>query len=729
MTRGITGRIARATAARPWVTIGVWIVALAGAIVAAGGLGDALTQDERVLVAVESDRAAEIEERLRSDGDGTTSHEETVVVRSQSETFGEPAFDAALSSLAGAVGALEDVASVTVPTAEQPAPVSEDGATALVQVAFVPTVSEDAAAAYLDALDGAELEGFTFASVGELSGEQMFDTLAEEGLIRGEAIGIGVALVILLVVFGALVAAGIPLVVAIVSITMAVGATALVGQAFELSFFVVNMITMMGLALGIDYSLVMVQRFREELHQGRTVSDAVETAGSTANRAVLFSGITVVIALLGLLVVPSTIMRSLGAGAIIVAIMAVITSLTLLPAVLRLLGHRVNKGRVPFRRPDGEPRRWQAIARTVTGRPALWATAGLAVLVLLAAPATQMRLTFPGIDALPEDNQFRAGIEALTSEFGQGQSETVVVVEDAADARAQVDALAASIEADPAFAETTVEWHGDVAFIDTRDTFDAADPRAEEAIDRLRDSTVPEALDSTGAVAHVGGEQAGSIDFTDVITGMTPWVLLIVLGASFLLLLVAFRSVVVPAMAIVLNLLSAGAAFGLLVVVFQWGWGAELLGFAQVDGIAPWIPLFTFAVLFGLSMDYHVFLLSRIRERHDQGAPTREAISYGLTRTGLLITGAALIMVAVFGGFALGDLSEFAQMGFGLAAAVILDATVVRSIVVPSVMTLLGRHNWYLPGWLEWLPRVSVEGPSAAPEAEREPALVPAGRR
>ncbi|WP_144276214.1 MMPL family transporter [Demequina sp. NBRC 110053] len=734
MSRGFTGRIARATASRPWVTIGVWLVALAGAIYAAGGLGDALTQEERVLVDVESGTVEELEERLRSrEGDGAgagaAGHQETVIVQSDSAAFGDAAFDATLTSLADVMGEMPEVESVSVPTAEQPMPVSADGSTALATVIFDPTIDAEIAEDYLAALDSIEGEGIVITSVGDVSGEHMFDTLAEEGLIRGEAIGIGVALLILLVVFGALVAAGIPLLVAIVSIVMAVGATALVGQAFELSFFVVNMITMMGLALGIDYSLVMVQRFREELHHGHDVMEAVQIAGSTANRAVLFSGITVVIALVGLLIVPSTIMRSLGAGAIVVAIMAVVTSLTLLPAVLRLLGHRVNKGRVPFRNPDAEPRRWNAIARVVTGRPVLWATASIALLALLAIPATQMRLTFPGIDALPEDNELRVGVEALTTEFDQGQSATVVVIEDAAGAEAQVEALAATIEDDPAFADTAIDWRGDVAFIDTQDVYDAADPRAEEAVDRLRDTVVPDGLAGTAAVGHVGGEQAGGMDFTDVITGMTPWVLLIVLGASFLLLLVAFRSVVVPTMAIVLNLLSAGAAFGLLVAVFQWGWGAELLGFAQVDGIAPWIPLFTFAVLFGLSMDYHVFLLSRIRERHDQGASTREAIAYGLTRTGLLITGAALIMVAVFGGFALGDLSEFAQMGFGLAAAVIIDATIVRSVVVPSVMTLLDRHNWYLPRWLEWLPRVNVEGEAAEERVKPEPALVPARLR
>lgn len=727
MTPGITGRIARTAAARPWVTIGIWLIALAGAIYAAGGLGDALTQDERMLVETEAQVADDLDTALRGDLDADTV--ETIVVEADTARFGDADFTGALAALATQVGAVEGVASVSVPTAEAPFPVSEDGTTALVSVSVEPDEDGAVAEALMAATEAAQTDGFTLRNIGPVTGEAAFDALAEESLLVGETIGIGVALVILVIVFGALVAAGIPLLVAIVSIIMAVGATAIVGQAFELSFFVVNMITMMGLALGIDYSLIMVQRFREELAHGRTVRDAVTVAGSTANRAVLFSGVTVVISLVGLLIVPSTIMRSLGAGAIIVAIMSVISALTLLPAVLQLLGHRVNKGRVPTAHPGREPRVWRAMANAVIRRPAVWAVAGVALLGVLAAPAASMRLTFPGIESLPEDNSIRLATETIVEDFGQGQASTLVAIENAGGARAAIEALADRIEGDEAFAETAVSWDGETAFIDTRDVHDSADPAAERAIERLRTEVVPAALAGTDAVAHVGGDQADSVDFSDMIRSMAPWVLLIVLGSSFVLLLGAFRSIVVPALAIALNLLSTGAAFGLLVAVFQWGWGAELLGFPQVDGIAPWIPLFLFAVLFGLSMDYHVFLLSRIKERYDVTGDTKDAVAFGLSRTGSLITGAALIMVAVFSGFAIGDLAEFAQMGFGLAAAVIIDATIVRSILVPSLMTLLGRANWYLPSWLAWLPEVRIEGghpatTDADDDADRkEPAL------
>ncbi len=548
--------------------------------------------------------------------------------------------------------------------------------------------------------------------------------------MRGELIGIGAAIVILVVVFGALMAAGLPLLVAIVSIAAAVGATSVVGRAFDLSFFIVNMITMMGLALGIDYSLVIVQRFREELAHGRTVNDAITLAGNTASRAVLFSGATVLISLGGLLVVPSTIMVSLGSGAMIVAVFAVISALTLLPAVLGLLGTRVNKGKLPLSHPGARPRVWSAVARAVMRRPVVGAVAGLAVLTALAVPALSMRLTSAGTDALPDDLPFKQATELLVDDFGYGQASTQVVIANAGPAANQVDALAAAIEQEPAFAETEVNWLGDVAVIETKDVYDAADVRAEGAIKDLRSTMIPEYIDGTEATAYVGGEQASTIDFTRLMTDSAPWVALIVLGASLLLLLVTFRSVTIAATAIVLNVLSTGAAYGVLVAVFQFGWGAELLGMPVVDGIAPWIPLFLFAVLFGLSMDYHVFLLSRIKERHAATGNTKDAIAFGLSRTGSLITGAALIMVAVFAGFALGDLAEFNQMGLGLAVAVILDATVVRTLLVPSLMALLGEANWYLPRWLGWLPHLQVDGESQQwLEPAADPALVPARSR
>ncbi len=729
MTVGFTGRIARAAAARPWLTILGWVLILAAAVMASGRIGDALTQEERVLISTESEQADDLVTAYRGD----TSDEpdvETFVIVSDAAVFGDPDFDAVINETVAAVSSLDGITSVTEPSVGGRVPVGPDGRSALISATVARDHPEALGAQINDALAAIGGDGFNVYAYGQASGEAVFDDLAEDTLVRGEMVGIGIALVVLLIVFGALMAAGIPLLVGGVSIVTAVGATAVVGSVFDLSFFIVNMISMMGLALGIDYSLVIVQRYREELAHGRTVRDAITIAGNTASRAVLISGATVLVSLAGLLVVPSTIMVSLGTGAMIVAVMAIVTALTLLPAVLALLGHRVNKGRIPTAHPGAKPRVWSAIASAVLKRPLAGALLGLSILLTLAAPALSMRLAFPGYDALPEDLGFRKAVETLVDDFGHGQAVTVIAIDNVGDDHGAVRGLADAVESSPAFAETDVEFFANGAIISTKDVYDAASPEAEQALTTLRDSLVPEHLGDTGATAYVGGDLAMATDFTDVVVDAAPWVAIIVLGASLLLLLITFRSVVIAGTAIVLNVLSTAAAYGVLVAVFQYGWGAELLGMPQVGSIAPWIPVFLFAVLFGLSMDYHVFLLSRVVERFGITGDTKDAIAYGLSRTGSLITGAALIMVAVFSGFALGDLAEFNQMGLGLAVAVILDATVVRSLLVPSAMGLLGQANWYLPRWLQWLPHLQVEGAAPqridAEDARRagEPALV-----
>lgn len=737
MSTGLTGRLARISARRPWLTITVWTLVIAAAVVSAGSLSSVVTHDERMLIPTDSEHAADLYDTVVADQVGSDSGlaHEILVVQSPGLTISDATFDQVLADLASDARDLPGVVEVTVPTEANSPSVSADGTVALVHVTVDPLAHEDVGFDLVDLAHQASVDGFQVTEFGETTAEAVFDTLAEDTLIRGELIGISVAIVILAVVFGALAAAGIPLGVALVSIITAVGATAIVGRVFELSFFVLNMVMMMGLALGIDYSLVTVQRFREELAKGRSVADAVVITGATANRAIVLSGITVVIALTGMLVIPSSVMRSLGMGAIIVAVTSVIAALTLLPAVLGLLGPRINKGRIPTAHPGAEPRRWTALARTITNRPAVWTIAGVSLLVVLAVPFLSLRLAFPGLDSLPEDNSFRVSAEVLVNEFEMGQSQTIVALEGASSDPALVDSLAERIDGLDAFADTSVMVSGDVAVIETNDVYDAADPRAEDAIADLRDTVLPAALAGSAMTATVGGEQASSMDFTREIENRAPLSLIIILGASLILLTVAFRSVVIAASSVVLNLLSAGATFGILVAVFQYGWGADLLGFAQVSAIAPWIPLFLFAVLFGLSMDYHVFLLSRVKEHRDAHGNTRDAVVFGLGRTGALITGAALIMVAVFSGFALGDLAEFQQMGFGLAVAIILDATIVRGLLAPALLSWLGERSWYLPHWLQWLPQVQLETDDAgdvdselAGLVEDEPALVPAVR-
>jgi RND superfamily putative drug exporter len=727
MTLGFTGRIARACAARPWLTVGVWVLLLAAALAMSTRLSGALSQEEHFLTSVESDRAADLETAAR--GDESAPEQETVVVTSSDLTFADPQFQTALARAADAVRGLDGVADVTVPTPDQPQPVSPSGHTALVTATLVADPPEGLGAAVNDALAAVSTDSVGVYPYGKESSAATFNSMAEDGMVRGEAIGIGAALVILVLVFGAFVASLVPLVIGGVAIVAAIGVTAAVGQAFDLSFFIVNMITMMGLALGIDYSLVVVQRFREELAHGASVRDAVAVAGDTASRAVFFSAITVLVSLAGLLVVPFTVMVSLGTGAIVVAATALAAALTLLPALLRLLGHRVNAGRLPWAHPGAEPRRWQARARSVMRRPWAGVALGVGVLVTLAVPLLSMRLSNASVESLP-DLPYKRAVQTLTTELGYGDATTTIAITDAGDAHAEVDALAAAVETDPAYTGATTDWVGSTAFIDARDAFDPSTPAAEEALQRLRGDLVPAHLAGTGAHVSVGGDVAMLVDFNDVMTSAAPWVALIVLGCCLVLLLVSFRSLVVALTAVLLNVLSTGAAYGMLVAVFQWGWLADALGVPRTDGITPWLPVFLFAVLFGLSMDYHVFLLSRIKERHSAGEGVRDAIEHGLSRTGSLITGAALIMVAVFAGFAMSDLAAMSQMGLGLAVAVILDATVVRTLLVPALMALLGEWNWYLPRWLRWLPHVHVERAEharlepATPVRPREPAPV-----
>jgi len=540
MNVGMTGRIARASARRPWVTLGLWAVGLAVAVYSAGYLGDALTQDDHVTVETEWQKAQDLNDQYRSEDTGIGT--ETVMVRSDSSRFGDPEFATVVDEVVEAVSHIDGVVGVSAPTAEAPFPVSQSGYVALVSVAVDLSVdSSDLGVALNDAVAALDHPDFTLTPFGNATAGVVFDALAEETLVKGEMIGIGVALAILIVVFGALVAAGIPILLAIASIIVSIGMTAVVGQAFELSFFIVNMITMMGLALSIDYSLLQIQRFREEREKGHTVMNSIAIAGNTANRAVLISGGTVIVSLAGLLVVPSTIMRSLGGGAIVAAIASLLVALTLLPALLRLLGDRVNKGRVPTAHPGRESRRWTSLARVVTSRPGVSALIGGGILLALAAPALGMRLTFPGVDSLPEDNAFRQAQDILVEDFGWGRSETLVAIEGASGAHAEIEALALAIDDDPGFAETSVDWYGDVAFIDTKDFYDSADIRAEQSINRLQDEIIPSQLGDTEAVWNVGGDQAGSMEFTGVIVGSAPAVLAIVLGCSFILLLLAFR--------------------------------------------------------------------------------------------------------------------------------------------------------------------------------------------
>jgi RND superfamily putative drug exporter len=434
---------------------------------------------------------------------------------------------------------------------------------------------------------------------------------------------------------------------------------------------------------------------------------------------------TVVFALIGMLLVPSTIFRSLGAGAIIVVVVSILVSMTLLPAVLGLLGDRVNSLRVPLlgralergqRYQEGGF--WDRITRLVMRYPVVSLVAAVAVMVALAVPYKDINTGSQGVSTMPPNSDSYRAFEILRSEFNFGTvAPTQIVVHDGDITRPEVQAgiqrLNERLAQDPLFGapafEASPDKSGGLVSVAIN-----ADPMSEEAVQAVRDlrgEIVPAAFEGVDAEVLVTGITAHSIDYFDTTSDYTPIVFVFVLGLSFVLLMVVFRSLVVPAKAILMNLLSVGASYGALVLVFQKGFLNELFGFQQVDVIEAWVPLWTFSILFGLSMDYHVFLLSRIRERFNRTGQNTESVAFGVRTTAGIITGAALIMASVFGGFALGDMVMFQQMGFGLAVAVILDATIVRSVLVPAAMELLGAANWYLPPVLRWLPEIQTDGP------------------
>jgi RND superfamily putative drug exporter len=719
-----TGRVARACAQRPWTTLGVWAVVLvlaAGASAAA--LGDVLTNEGEITSRPESERGYELIGRHFPRGEDDEYVNELLLVRSPTLRVGDPAFEekvrAVLREVQGS-GVVHNARSYVETNDAALTSPSRHGAVIPIGVSGD---CEAGAGRLLEIVEAADRPPFVVTITGECTADRDVNEILAHDLKAGELyFGIPAALVILVLVFGALVAAVVPLVMAIVAIVVALGLSALVGQAFDLSVYLVNMLTVMGLAIATDYALFVVSRFREERAAGRQKVDAIAGAGGTASRAVLFSGLAFALAMSGLLLIPDTVLRSLGVGAIAVAVSSVAAALTLLPAMLSLLGDRIDSLRIPFvgRPAAGEEGRfWSAVAAQVMRRPvvSLVTTGGL--LLLLTLPVLDLRLSTAGVRELPEGETARVGFEALEQEFAVGTSDSVQVVVEG-DARSEplredVRELARRLGENPAFrqVEPEVAPDGRAALVSALVVGDSRDQRAIRAVEGVRDEDVPAAFGDSGATVYVTGETAEEVDYRNLSARWLPRILVYVLGLSLILLTIAFRSVVLPVKAVLLNLLSVGAAYGLMVLVFQKGVGNELFGLRHVEAVTPWVPLFLFAVLFGLSMDYHVFLLSRIRERYLQTGDNAGAVAYAVGSTARVITGAALIIIAVFAGFASGNLVETQQVGFGVGVALLIDATLIRSVLVPAAMKLLGRWNWYLPSWLEWLPDPHVEHESA----------------
>src|SRR3990172_946794 len=675
--------VARASSRHPWATVGVWVAAIAVAgYLTSTFLAEALTTDIDFTDRPEAVQARDLIEEMR----GEEKLAEFVVVVSETRTVGDAEYAQFVGRLQGAVTALgpekvEFVGSYL----EETGPVSADGRTVLLPVTLADPDLDDASTHAIDLADAVAAvphpEGFDTLIAGQATLNNDFQELAEETLAKGETFGIAVALVVLLIVIGTVVAAVLPLLLAIAAIAVAFGLTAVVGRFFDLTFFITNFITMMGLAVGIDYSLFIVARYREERVRGADKLEAIGRAGATANRAVFFSGLTVVLALMGLFFMPNTSFRSLSTGAILVVIVAMAASMPLLPAVLALLGDKVNRLRVrrteSLNNVDRVGGFWDKMSNAVMRRPVVWLLAGSALLLAIGVAYFQIEKGFSGVSTLPDDVEAKQAFLILEEEFSGGLGEPIEIVIDGAvtpEVADGIERLLAALAADPAFGpplgELETNAAGDISALTVPLAGDSASRVSVHAIERLRGEYVPEAFSGLDADVLVGGYPAFSVDFFEDVDTFTPIVFVFVLGLSFLLLTVVFRSIILPIKAILLNLLSVSAAYGAVVLFFQpsaspgWiQWIAERLGFIQVESIEAWLPLFLFSILFGLSMDYHVFLLTRIREYYDRSGDNTEAVAHGLRTTGAIITGAALIMVAVFGGFAAGDLVMMQQIG------------------------------------------------------------------
>ena len=713
----MTERLARACSRHPWRTIGAWIGALVLAFACIVLLLPGNLTSQGGAAGNPEFRQAERTEFSAFPYNPRLDFSDIVLVRSARYTVDQPAFRAFVAGLAQegqATGKAHD-AQIYYQTHDQSL-VSRDRHALIIPINIFDTSDVDPINQIVERDNGRD--GFEVAFTGNNVRDNDFDKLSQDDLKSGELeFGLPAALIILVLVFGSIVAGLVPILLAILAIVAGLGLVAIVSQIWELSIFVVNMLTGMGLALGIDYSLFVISRYREERTGGQEPPAAIETAGATASRAVLFSGSAFVIAMLGMLIVPNTVMRSLAAGAILVGITSLAAALTLLPALLGLLEDRVNSLRIPFVGGSGssESRFWNAIVRRVLSRPALSLVLACGVLIAIALPVFSLKIGTTGVSTLPDRFVSKRGYLALQKSFPGATADPVriVVASHASDPRVRLALrrLQARLATDPEFGRGQVRFatDGRVAALDVPIRGDDAGDRALSAVRNLRSTVIPSLFGSTNATVLVGGRTAENIDYADSVTNPTPYVFIFVLGFTFVLLTIAFRSIVVAGTSILLNLLSVGAAYGLIVLVFEKGIGNGIFGFQQSDVIEAWVPLFLFSVLFGLSMDYQVFLLSRIKERYDETGDTTGSVIWGVGTTARIITGAALIIVAVFSGFAKGDLVQFQQMGFGVAVALLIDATVIRSVILPAAMKLLGRWNWYLPSWLAWLPRIEIE--------------------
>jgi uncharacterized membrane protein YdfJ with MMPL/SSD domain len=711
-----------------------WLIFVVFAVSVGGSVGTQTLEEEDYGVG-ESRQADQAKADAFPEG-----AEETVLVRSENGArAGDPEFSSVVDDVTRELKTTENVTHVESPLAPgNEGNISPDGRTALVGFE-IPDPGDgsdtevadlvEAPLATVASLDESHPE-FRIEQFGDASLDKALTESFEEDFQQAEFTSLPVTLIILLLAFGALVAALVPLALAATAVAAAIGLIGPFSQIWPVDESAASVILLIGLAVGVDYSMFYLRREREERARGNDSGAALEAAAATSGRAVLVSGITVAIAMAGMYLAGAPTFTSFATGTILVVAIAVVGSLTVLPAMLSKLGDRVNKGRIPFlRRPEvrasRESRVWSAILDRVLRRPGISVAVASAFLLVLAIPVLNLKMAVPGIESTPQDLEVIQTYDRIQEDFPGNQIPAEVVVEHGDASRAEVAGAVRELRAETGASElfeqpVTVETSPDrtVTTIEVPIAGDGTNDTSYDALDTLRGEVIPSTIGTVaGAEAYVSGFTAGSADFNELMESRVPIVFAFVLGLAFLLLMVTFRSIVIPLKAILLNLLSVGAAYGVVVWIFQEGNLESLLGFESTGAVTSWLPLFLFVLLFGLSMDYHVFILSRVRELYDRGMSTEEAVSQGIKSTASVVTAAAAVMIAVFAIFATLSSIEFKQFGVGLAVAVLIDATLVRGVLLPAAMKLLGDWNWYLPRSLRWLPRVGVEREARPAEA------------
>jgi putative drug exporter of the RND superfamily len=734
-----TARVAGWSARHRWPVFGLWFVVTIGLFVgslAAGGTRavEAVSNDQRAKYEAGEAYVIYGEANASVGQQAPASQQFLMIVSSADRTVDDPAFAADVKAITTRVAGLTTtVDGVVGPVIEQLVdPIGTPASAGLVSpdrttVRIVGRVMGDGAALAsrlepLPAVIGEIKTAYPTYRIHALNNtlaNQEISELINGGLDSSLRLTIPLTFAILLIAFGAVVAAVIPLILAVTALLAAFGILGLYSQAISpVSPYASQLVVLIGLAVAVDYSLFMLTRFRTERRHGRTKLAAIDVASNTAGRAVFFSGLAVMISIGGLFLLDDPLFRSMAVGTISVVFVAVVGSLTFLPATLAILGDGVNRLRIPLVGRDREEGSgiWASLVRTVMARPIIAAVLTAVVLLAVASPVIRLHMGQADFTAFPDSLDGVQAVNLLNEKWPSGSDldlSVVVTHADEAPTKAAIDRMTAAVLAIPGLSgppTTTISADGHVAFVSYLMAGGPNDIRNQDIVRQVRSTVVPAAFAGlVGGRALVTGDAAYTLDVVDFYVRGMPLVMAFVLALSFALLLVAFRSIVIPIKAILLNLLSTGAAFGLLVLVFQDGWLHDQLGF-KPGPIEAFVPVFIFTILFGLSMDYHVFILTRIKEARDHGLPSNEAVARGIAITSGTVTSAAAIMVVVFAVFVTLELTIIKQLGFGLAVAVFLDATIVRSILLPASMRLLGEWNWWLPSWLGWLPHVTIEG-------------------